>query len=92
MMWRVYLPEHCQNKHPHWPICTVCVTDAMDALMGDIIKQVSEFDASVVFEGEDETLEHKLINKYAEGTVQGYKDAVKQIKEFLIDLRASNKS
>lgn len=90
-MWRVYLPQHCQNRLGHWSICPDCVFHAMDNLLADVIKQVSEFDATVVFDGENESIEHQLINKYAEGTVQGYKDAVKQIKEFLVDLRESNK-
>lgn len=52
-----------------------------------IIKEVSGFGSVVICEGRDETPEEKLINQYVEGTVQGYNDAVKQIVEFLENLR-----
>lgn len=89
MMWKVYLPTCTHHQSPS-NYCDNCIGVTLNNLMSDIIKQVSTFDASVVIEGDDESLEHQLINKYAEGTVQGYKDAVQQILEFLKDLRASN--
>ena len=53
-----------------------------------IIKEISEFKCIVVFLGRNETEEEKIINSHADGVTQGYNDAVKQIVEFLIDLRS----
>ncbi len=52
-----------------------------------IIEQVSKFGASAIIEGSNESVEDKIINAYADGTVRGYQDAVTQILEFLEDLR-----
>lgn len=51
-----------------------------------ILEHVKKFDAAVIIEGDSKDEESRLINKYAEGTVRGYKDAVKQIADFLEDL------
>ncbi len=51
-----------------------------------VLEHVKKFDASIIIEGRNESIEDQLVNKFAEGTVQGYKDAVKQISEMLEDL------
>ena len=89
-MWRIYLPESCKHPLKTGSICTDCVEKAIDNVFTTIINEVAKFDAGIIAEGENETLEQQLINKYAEGTVQGYKDAVKQILEFLRDLKSAN--
>lgn len=48
--------------------------------------EIQEFGAETIIEGDTSTEENKLIDKFAEGTVSGYNDAVKQIVEFLNDL------
>lgn len=48
--------------------------------------EIKQFDAEVIIEGNNETWEEKIINSYANGTIQGYKDAVNQIIDFLDDL------
>ena len=52
-----------------------------------ITEQVSKFDAIVINEGNSESEQDKIVNAYADGIIKGYKDAVKQILEFLEDLR-----
>lgn len=51
-----------------------------------IREQISHFDSAIICKGSDDTHEEQLINMYADGQVQGYKDAVKQILEMLDDL------
>jgi hypothetical protein len=87
MEWRFYLPKSCCHDPRMSAVCSACVENTLNNLLETIITEVSRFDSSVVFDGENETLEQKLINKYADGIVQGYKDAVKQITDFLKDLR-----
>lgn len=48
--------------------------------------EIKQFSASVMVEGKNETVEDKIVNSFANGTVQGYNDAVKQIVEFIEDL------
>jgi len=52
-----------------------------------ITEQVSKFDAIVINEGNSESEQDKIVNAYADGIIKGYKNAVKQILEFLEDLR-----
>jgi len=85
--WRMYLPDACKHPLKTGSICSGCVEKALEKLLDEIIENVSKFDAVVVCEGENETEEQKLINKYIDGTIQGYKDAVQQILDFLKDLK-----
>lgn len=48
--------------------------------------EIKQFDASVVVEGSMETEQDRIANAFADGSVRGYKDAVKQIVEFIEDL------
>jgi len=82
----MYAPK-CHHHMMEADYCNGCVEKTVEALLDDIIKHVSMFDAAVVIPGSNETEEEKLINKYADGAVQGYKDAVEQIVSFLKDLR-----
>lgn len=52
----------------------------------EILKHVKLFDCVTICEGDDSTEENRMINKYADGVTQGYKDAVRQISEMLEDL------
>lgn len=54
-----------------------------------IIAEVSRFSARVIFEGKADTVEDKITNSYADGVCKGYNNAVKQITDFLKDLRNS---
>lgn len=52
----------------------------------EILSRVRTFDRITLCEGDNSTEENKGINMYADGVTQGYKDAVRQICEFLEDL------
>lgn len=51
-----------------------------------IRNEVMHFGASIIIEGNNESIEDKITSAYADGTVKGYNDAVKQIGDFLEDL------